>query len=170
MTNLPKPGELIAHTDIALVLDELTELEPGKYARGLWMPDERYFEGHFKGNPILPAHWSLESVALAGACALLSSRPGILPYFRESRMMLKEMVRPGSTLELEATFGSVKEDKGMIIAEGKGSASVEGKKVLVAPILKAVAMSLEAQSVETPAEGPHIEAAGHDPGDGESFA
>ena len=27
--NLPKPADLLPHTGIALVLDELTELEPG---------------------------------------------------------------------------------------------------------------------------------------------
>ncbi len=143
MAGLPKPEDLTAHRDIALALDEITELEPGVSATGLWTPDERYFEGHFPEEAILPGHWQTESVALIGACALLSSRPGVLPMFRESESKFKDIVRPGSTLEVSASFLDVQEiERGgakMLVASGKGSAKVEGKTVYQATLLKAVA-------------------------------
>lgn len=143
MAELPKPEDLLAHRGIALALDEITELEPGKSATGLWTPDERYFEGHFPQESFLPGHWQTESVALIGACALLSERPELLPLFRESQGKYKGQVKPGETLEVSAEFMEVQEiERGgrkMVVATGKGLAKVEGKIVYQALLLKAVA-------------------------------
>lgn len=143
MAELPQPEELLAHRDIALALDEITELEPGVRATGLWTPDERYFQGHFPQEAFLPGHWQTESVALIGACALLSDRPGPLPLFRESHSKFKGQVKPGDTLEVSAEFGDIEEiDRGeakMLVASGRGQAKVDGKTVYQAMILKAVA-------------------------------
>lgn len=139
----PKPEELIAHRGIALALDEITALEPGVGATGLWTPDERYFEGHFPQEAFLPGHWQTESVALIGACALLAGRPGLLPMFRENHGKFKAQVKPGDTLEVSAEFGDVEEiERGgvkMLVASGKGQAKVGGKTAYQAMVLKAVA-------------------------------
>jgi 3-hydroxyacyl-[acyl-carrier-protein] dehydratase len=143
MAELPKPQDLLAHRGIALALDEITELEPGKNATGLWTPDERYFDGHFPQEAFLPGHWQTESVALIGACALLAEKPNLLPLFRESQSKYKGQVKPGDTLEVSAEFTDIQEiergDVKMIIATGKGQAKVDGKLVYQAPLLKAVA-------------------------------
>jgi 3-hydroxyacyl-[acyl-carrier-protein] dehydratase len=143
MAELPKPQDLLPHRGIALVLDEITELEPGKNATGLWTPDERYFDGHFPQEAFLPGHWQTESVALIGACALLAEKPNLLPLFRESQSKYKGRVKPGDTFEVSAEFMEVQEiERGgvkMIIATGKGQAKVDGKVVYQAPFLKAVA-------------------------------
>lgn len=139
----PMLEELIAHRDIALVLDEITELEPGERATGLWTPDERYFEGHFPERKILPGHWQEESVALIGACALLAERPDLLPMFRERHNKFKGIVKEGDTLEVSAEFGDIEEKEiagvKMLIASGTGKAKVDGKTVYQAMLLKAVA-------------------------------
>jgi 3-hydroxyacyl-[acyl-carrier-protein] dehydratase len=143
MAELPKPQDLLAHRGIALALDEITELEPGKNATGLWTPDERYFDGHFPQEAFLPGHWQTESVALIGACALLAEKPNLLPLFRESQSKYKGQVKPGDTLEVSAEFMDIQEiergDIKMIIATGKGQAKVDGKLVYQAPLIKAVA-------------------------------
>jgi 3-hydroxymyristoyl/3-hydroxydecanoyl-(acyl carrier protein) dehydratase len=140
---LPTPEQLLPHRGIALALDEITELEPGRSATGLWTPDERYFEGHFPAESFLPGHWQTESVALIGACALLSEKPGLLPLFRESQSKYKGQVKPGDTLEVSAEFLDVEEiERGgakMLIASGRGNAKVDGKIVYQAALLKAVA-------------------------------
>lgn len=147
---LPRPDELLAHRGMALVLDAITELEPGVHGTGVWTPkhgefthDTDYFDGHFPGEPILPGHWTMESVALIGGCVLLSARPNLLPFFRENHGIFKRPVRPGETLEVSAEFGELKEmNRGgvsMITASGTGQAKVDGKLVYEARILKAVA-------------------------------
>src|SRR5437870_1808654 len=96
---LPKPKELLPHRGIALALDEITELSSER-AVGLWTPDDRYFEGHFPQEAFLPGHWQTESVALIGACAVLSERPELLFLFRESHGVFKKPVKQGETLEV----------------------------------------------------------------------
>jgi 3-hydroxyacyl-[acyl-carrier-protein] dehydratase len=145
--NLPKPEDLLPHRGVALVLDRITELEPGQSASGIWTPGEYYFEGHFPENAILPGHWTTESVALIGACALLSDRPDLLPLFRESHGKFKDQVRLGATLEVSAEFSDLKEvDRDgakMVIASGTGKATVDGKTVYQAVLLKAAAVPNE---------------------------
>jgi 3-hydroxyacyl-[acyl-carrier-protein] dehydratase len=139
---LPRPEELLPHRGIALALDEITELEENQ-ATGLWTPDERYFEGHFPEQAFLPGHWQTESVALIGACAMLSKRPDLLLMFRENHGVFKKRITPGQTLEVSAEFGEIVETERsgvkMLTATGKGSAKVDGKLAYQARILKAVA-------------------------------
>lgn len=134
----PSPADVLPHDGIALVLDEVTEYEPGLHVVGLWTPDERYFEGHFPGEPILPGHWTTESVAQAGAYALLAEGAQILPLFRENHGQFSNPVRPGDTVEVEATFDEIKPGSKMSTATGHGRATVGGKKVYTAKLLKAV--------------------------------
>ena len=139
--SLPKPEELLPHRGIALALDEILELEENR-ASGIWTPDERYFEGHFPQEAFLPGHWQTESVALIGACAVLSQRPDLLLLFRENHGVFKKPVKPGETLEVSAEFGEIQEtERGgvkIFTATGTGKAEVEGKLVYQARILKAV--------------------------------
>ena len=136
-TQLPSPGELLPHRGIALALDELTALEPGVSASGLWTPDERYFEGHFPDDAFLPGHWMMESTALAGACAIIATNPGIRPLFRESHPLYTRQVKPGDTLELTAEFTDILRRGGLVLATGSGKATVNGKTVYRALVMKA---------------------------------
>jgi 3-hydroxymyristoyl/3-hydroxydecanoyl-(acyl carrier protein) dehydratase len=138
--------ELLKHRGIAMALDEITDLEPGVSATGLWTPGEEYFEGHFPepDKQILPGPWQVESVALIGACALLAQRPGLLPMFRENNSKFKGQVEQGDTLVVSAVFGDVEEvdvpgGGRMLVASGSGKAKVNGKTVYHATLIKAVA-------------------------------
>ena len=142
INELPRPEHLLPHRGIALVLDEITELEEDR-ATGLWTPDERYFDGHFPQEAVLPGHWQTESVALIGACAVLAKSPDLLMLFRENHGVFKKQVKPGDTLEVTAIFGEIEETERdgikMLTATGKGTAKVDGKLAYQARILKAVA-------------------------------
>jgi len=62
---------IIPHREPFLLLDEVTELEPGVRARGRYLvkPDDWYLAGHFPGNPIMPGVLQVEALAQLGRCA-----------------------------------------------------------------------------------------------------
>lgn len=99
-----QPEQLLAHRDQALVLDEITELVESKRASGLWTPTDgsiegqrNYFEGHFPENPVLPGHWTVESVAQIGGCILLVQRdPTCCLCFVRFTVFLKGLSDPGT--------------------------------------------------------------------------
>jgi 3-hydroxyacyl-[acyl-carrier-protein] dehydratase len=53
------------------LLDEITELVPGERARGrrTLRPDDFFFDGHFPGEPIVPAVMLVEMIAQLGGVA-----------------------------------------------------------------------------------------------------
>jgi len=65
---------ILPHRDPFLLIDEVTELEPGArvVARKLVRPDEWYLKGHFPGRPIMPGVLIVEAMAQTGAVAVLS--------------------------------------------------------------------------------------------------
>jgi len=69
---LPKPIDVLPHRPPFLFVDEITALEVGKSARGVWhlTGDEWFFPGHFPGRPTLPGVLMAESVAQLGAVAV----------------------------------------------------------------------------------------------------
>lgn len=135
--SLPPPGDLLPHRGIALALDALVAID-GMSAQGLWTPDERYYEGHFPDEAILPGHWIMESVALVAIAALWTKYPDCTPLFRENHGKFLQKVNPGSTLELSATFDNVRQSRQLVIAKGSGSASVNGNVVYRAQLIKGV--------------------------------
>ena len=70
---------IIPHRDPFLLIDEITELEPGVRAVGRYLvpADAWYLRGHFPGNPIMPGVLQVEALAQVGAVCGLSA-----PRFR----------------------------------------------------------------------------------------
>ena len=125
---LPRPGEIIAHREPFLFVDEVTELVPGERARGRWhlSGDEPFFAGHFPGHPTLPGVLMCEAIAQLGAVVLLSDGryAGRLPLFGGlDRARFRRQVVPGDTLELEAEMTRLSSRSG----KGAGRARVDGK-------------------------------------------
>lgn len=123
----PRPAEVIPHRPPFLFVDEVTELEPGRRASGLWRltGEEDFFAGHFPGRPTLPGVLMCEAIAQLGAVAVLSDEryAGCLPLFGGiDKARFRRQVSPGDTLELSIEMTKLSARAG----RGRGEARVDG--------------------------------------------
>jgi len=119
---------IIPQRDPFLMIDEVEEYQPGEYCIGYKnvTGDEYFFKGHFPGNPIMPGVLITESLAQAGAVAILSleENKGKNALFAGiDKMKFKKMVVPGDKLKLEVRIIKRKGPIGV----GEAIATVDGK-------------------------------------------
>ena len=71
--NIQQIMEILPHRPPFLLVDRITECEPGVKAAGIKCVtmNEPFFVGHFPGNPIMPGVLILEALAQTGAVAAL---------------------------------------------------------------------------------------------------
>jgi len=104
---------LIPHREPFLLIDRVTELEPGvrAVAEHEFTGDEWYLRGHFPGNPIVPGVILAESLAQTAtvmAMALPDYRDGLGLFAGIDGMRFKRIVRPGETGRFEATMDKMR--------------------------------------------------------------
>jgi UDP-3-O-[3-hydroxymyristoyl] N-acetylglucosamine deacetylase/3-hydroxyacyl-[acyl-carrier-protein] dehydratase len=82
--DIPKILAMLPHRYPFLMVDRVTEYEPGKSIVGIKNVtiNEPYFQGHFPGTPVMPGVLMLEAMAQVGAIMLmdLKDNAGKIPY------------------------------------------------------------------------------------------
>ncbi len=123
---------IIPHRPPFLWVDEITELEPGRSAKGTCFADPSYdfFAGHFPGKPIMPGVLIIE--AMAQAAIMLFCKDKNAPSGKEASYYLASVkvrflnpVYPGDQLRL--TVEPIKIVSGAAIV--KAAAQVGDKEV-----------------------------------------
>lgn len=132
--------ELLPHRYPFLLVDRVTELEPGKRAAGykLVSANEPQFTGHFPEYNLMPGVLIVEAMAQVGGIAVLA-----VPELAGKRPMLagidevrfRGQVRPGDKLDMEVTIERLRGSMG----RGRGVAKVDGQVVCEGAILFALA-------------------------------
>jgi 3-hydroxyacyl-[acyl-carrier-protein] dehydratase len=118
---------ILPHRDPFLLLDEVTELEPGRrvVARREVRADDWWFRGHFPSRPVMPGVLIVEAMAQAGAVAVLveEENRGRIAFFAGiDDCRFKRIVEPGDLLTLTCEIDSVRGP----IGRGKATAYVGG--------------------------------------------
>lgn len=126
--SFPSPAEILPHRAPFLFVDEITGLESGHSAAGLWhlSGDEQFFQGHFPGRPTLPGVLMCEAIAQMGAIAVLTDEryAGKLPLFGGlDKARFRKQAGPGDTLELHVEMTRLSARAG----KGHGRALVGGQ-------------------------------------------
>ena len=129
---------LLPHRYPFLMVDRISELETGKRAVGIKNVslNEPHFQGHFAGQPVMPAVLILEAMAQVGAVALLSScdRGKLALFTGVDRARFRRVVKPGDQLVLEVSLERLRGSVG----KGRGVARVDGNVVAEADLMFAL--------------------------------
>ena len=120
--------EIIPHRPPFLLVDKITDYEPGQWAKGIKAVtvNEPFFAGHFPQYHVMPGVLIIEALAQVGAVAILSlpENKGKLAFFGGIKnARFKRQVRPGDVLELSC---ELTERRGPV-GHGKAVAKVDGK-------------------------------------------
>ncbi len=114
--------ELLAHRFPFLLVDKVTELEPGKKAVGVKNVtiNEWFFQGHFPNEPVMPGVLILECMAQVGGIAILSApeNKGLTGYLVGiEKARFRQPVVPGDQLVVCAEVTAVRTNICFVKAE-----------------------------------------------------
>lgn len=134
MIDINEIQEILPHRYPFLMVDRITELEPGKRAKGIKNVtiNEPFFLGHFPGHPIMPGVLLLEAMAQVGGVLAFKSADvsNKLVYFMGiDNAKFRKPVVPGDTLEFSLEVikarGKIWKFKGSAFVDGEMAAEAE---------------------------------------------
>ena len=100
--------KILPHRYPFLLVDRITELEPGKRVVGIKnvSNNEPFFQGHFPGNPIMPGVLIIEAMAQVGGIMARLSMPDVMKkedgdsifFMSMDRVKFRKPVIPGDQI------------------------------------------------------------------------
>jgi 3-hydroxyacyl-[acyl-carrier-protein] dehydratase len=124
----------IPHRYPFLLVDRITELVPGKSAKGYKNVtiNEPFFQGHFPGHPVMPGVLILEALAQLGAAVVLGTeehKDKLALFAGIDGVRFRRQVLPGDQLMLEAEVIRMKSvmGKASVKATVDGEVAAEGE-------------------------------------------
>ena len=110
--NVKEIMEILPHRYPMLLIDKITELVPLDYAVGVKCVtmNERFFQGHFPGRPIMPGALICEAMAQVGGVALQypEENRGLIPMFTGmDKVRFRSPVVPGDVLVTKAVIKNI---------------------------------------------------------------
>ena len=131
--------EILPHRYPFLLVDRITDYEPGQFAQGrkCISANEMQFLGHFPQHHVMPGVLIVEAMAQVGAIAILTKEEfkGKLALFAGiDKARFKRQVVPGDVLEMRVELVRQKGSIGV----GNAKAYVDGKLVCQAELTFAV--------------------------------
>ena len=131
--------KILPHRYPFLLVDKITDFEPGKWAKGIKCVsvNEMHFCGHFPEMHIMPGVLIIEALAQVGAISILTEEEnrGKIAFFGGIKnARFRQQVYPGDVLELECEMILRKGPIGI----GKATAKVNGKVAVAAELSFAV--------------------------------
>ncbi len=131
--------EILPHRYPFLLVDRITECEPGVSAKGkkCVTANEMQFLGHFPQKHVMPGVLIIEALAQTGAVAILSEEANkgkIVLFGGIKNAKFKRQVIPGDVLELSCEIIAKKGPIGI----GKAEAYVDGKLAVTAELTFAI--------------------------------
>ncbi len=131
--------KILPHRYPFLMVDRITDYEPGKWAKGIKCVsvNEMQFMGHFPGKHVMPGVLIIEALAQVGAIAALTEKEnmGKTAFFGGIRnARFRQSVYPGDVIELECEMTGRKGPFGF----GKAIATVNGKTAVSAELSFAI--------------------------------
>ena len=144
--NIEQIKEIIPHRPPFLLVDKITDFEPGAWAKGIKAVtvNEPFFAGHFPEYHVMPGVLILEALAQVGAVAILSvpeNRGKLALFGGIKNARFKQQVRPGDVLELECELTAQRGPVGF----GTATAKVNGKTACKAELTFALTPGPEAE-------------------------
>ena len=126
--NIAQIQEILPHRPPFLLVDKITDYEPGVWAKGIKCVtmNEPFFTGHFPGRPVMPGVLIVEALAQTGAVALLSlpeNKGKVALFGGIKNCRFKQQVQPGDVLELSCELTARRGPMGI----GSAVAMVNGK-------------------------------------------